>query len=158
MKWYRKAVEQGQPDAQFGLAVAYALGQGVPPDPQEALRLYIAASDQGHAGAQYNLATLYEDGKGTPADLPLALRYYQLAADQGVPQAQFRLGRLLADNKESRSDRVAAYKWLMLAENAIKESEPVLSDLRKSMTQEEINEAEREVDNWRVAPPENRHR
>lgn len=158
VKWYRKAAEQGQPDAEFGLAVRYALGQGVPLDLQEALRLFIAAANQGHVGAQYDLATMYEEGKGTPADQSLAAHYYQLAADQGMPQAQFGLGRLLASNKQSRSDQVSAYKWLMLAVNSIKEISPILSALRKSMSQEEINEAEREVDNWRIAHPENQHR
>ena len=157
VKWYRKAAEQGQPDAQFGLALRYALGQGVALDLQEALVLFIAAADQGQAGAQYDLATMYEEGKGTPANRSLAEHYYQLAADQGMPQAQFRLGRLLAGTKESRSDRVSAYKWLMLAGNSIKESSPILSGLRKSMNPEEINEAERGVDNWRIAHPEHHH-
>jgi uncharacterized protein len=158
VKWYRKAAEQGQPDAQFGLGLRYSLGQGVPLDLDEALRLFTAAADQGQAGAQYNLAAMYEEGKGTSRDRSLAARYYQLAADQGVPQAQFHLGRLLADNKESRGDQVSAYKWLMLAQDSIKDSLPVLSDLRKSMSQEEISEAEREVDQWRVAHPGNQNR
>jgi hypothetical protein len=156
--WYRKAADQGQPDAQFGLALRYALGQGVPLDLEEALRLFVAAANQGQAGAQFNLATMYEEGKGTPADQALAVHYYQLSADRGMSQGQFRLGRLLAGKKESRADRVSAYKWLMLAENSIKESSPILVDLRKSMSQEEINEAERDVDRWRVAHVENHPR
>jgi uncharacterized protein len=152
--WYRKAAEQGHPDAQFGLALRYALGQGVPLDLDEALRLFMAAADQGQSGAQYNLANMYEEGKGAPADRALAAHYYELSADQGMSQAQFRLGRLLAGNKDSRTNQVSAYKWLMLAQNAIKESSPILSDLRKSMSQDEINEAEREVDNWRIAHPD----
>ena len=156
--WYSKAADQGQPDAQFGLALRYALGQGVPVDLEEAFRLFVAAANQGQAGAQFNLAAMYEEGKGTPADQALALHYYQLSADRGMPQAQFRLGRLLAGKRESRTDQVSAYKWLMLAENSIKESSVILSDLRKFMNQEEINEAEREVDNWRIAHPENQHR
>jgi uncharacterized protein len=158
LKWYRKAAEQGQPDAQFGLAVQYSLGQGVPADPGEALRLYTAAADQGHAGAQYNLALMYEEAKVTPRDRSLAMHYYKLAADQGVPQAQFRLGRLLTNNTDSRSDLISAYKWLMLAQDLVRESSPVLSDLRRSMSQQEINEAERQVDNWRIAHPQNHRR
>jgi uncharacterized protein len=155
--WYRKAAEQGLPDAQFALALRYELGQGVPLDLEGALRLFISAADRGHAGAQFHLATMYEEGRGTPADGALAVHYYQLSADQSMPQAQFRLGRLLAGNKESRSDQVSAYKWLLLVENSIKESSPLLSDLRKAMNQEEINEAEREVENWRKVHPENPH-
>jgi len=156
--WYRKAADQGQPDAQFGLALCYALGQGVPRDPNQAFLLFVAAAEHGQPGAQYNLAIIYEEGKGVPADPVLAAHYFQLSADRGMPQAQFHLGRLLAGKKESRSDQVSAYKWLMLAENSIQESSPILSDLRKSMTKEEINEAERQVDSWRIAHPESSHR
>lgn len=156
--WYRKAAEQGQPDAQFGLALRYSLGQGVPVDPEEALRWFTAAADQGQLDAQYNLATMYEEGKGAPADQARAAHYYQLAAVRGMPQAQFRLGRLLAGNKESRADQVSAYKWLLLAGNSFKESAPALADLRKSLTQDEIKQAEQEVDTWRTPHPENPHR
>lgn len=155
VKWYSKAAEQGQPDAQFGLAQLYARGEGVSPDLQEALRLFRAAADQGHAEAQYDLATMYEEGKGIRADRSLATHYYEFAAEQGLAQAQFRLGRLLATNKESRNDQISAYKWLMLAQASVRESSPALSDLRKSMNHAEISEAEREVDNWRIAHPEN---
>lgn len=151
VKWYRKAAEQGQPDGEFGLGLRYALGQGVPLDLEEARRLFTAAADQGQVDAQYDLAIVYEEGKGTPADQSLAEHFYQLAANQGMPKAQFRLGRLLASKQQSRSDRVSAYKWLMLAQDSIKESSAVLSDLRKSMNEQEITEAEREVDTWRLA-------
>ena len=156
VKWYRKAAEQGQPDGQFGLGLRYALGQGVPLDLEEARRMFTAAADQGQMDAQYDLAIVYEEGKGTPADRSLAEHFYQLAADQGMPKAQFRLGRLLANKKQSRSDRVAAYKWLMLAQDSIKESSAALSDLRKSINDQEVKEAEREVDTWRIAHRENR--
>ena len=156
--WYRKAADQGQPDAQFGLALRYSLGQGVPVDPAEALRWLVAAADQGQLDAQYNLATMYEEGKGAPADQARAAHYYQLAADRGMPQAQFRLGRLLAGNKESRADQISAYKWLMLAGSSFKESSPVVADLQKSLTPEEIKQAEQAVDNWRTAHPQSPNR
>jgi TPR repeat protein len=151
VNWYRKAAEQGDRDGELGLAIRYALGQAVPVDPEEARRLFLAAADLGQPDAQYNLAIMGEEGKGGPADRDLATHYYQLAAEQGMSKAQFRLGRLLANNRESRSNRVSAYKWLMLAQDSIKESAVALSDLRKSMNEQEIAEAEREVDAWRIA-------
>ena len=151
VKWYRKAADQGLAEGQFGLGVRYALGQGVPTDLEESRRLFTAAAEQGHRGAQFDLGNLYEDGQGTPADRALAVHYYQLAAEQGMVKAQYRLGALLAKSDGSQSNRVSAYKWLMLAQDAIKENVPALSDLRKSMSQQEIVEAEREVDLWRIA-------
>ena len=151
VKWYRKAAEQGQPDGQFGLGVRYALGQGVPADLVEARRLFTAAADQGHQGAQFDLGNLYEDGSGTPADRSLAAHYYQLAAEQGMVKAQYRLGLLLAKGDGSQRDRISAYKWLELAQGQIKEGAAALSDLRKAMNEQEISEAEREVDSWRTS-------
>lgn len=150
-KWYRKAAEQGQPDGQFELAVLYLQAEGVSADPEEARRLFTAAADQGQAEAQYTLAVMYDEGKGGVVDPQLALHYYQLAADQGVSQAQFRYGLSLASHKESRTDRLTAYKWLMLAQSTIPGSAPALNDLRRSMDEQEVREAERSVDEWRVS-------
>jgi uncharacterized protein len=151
VKWYRVAADHGQADGKFGLGERYALGQGVALDLTEARRLFTAAADQGQVNAQYNLAVMYEEANGTPADPALARHYFQLAAEQGMPQAQFRLGRLLASEHPSAHDRVAACQWLMLAQEFVKESSPVLSEVRKSMSAQEIAEAEHAVDNWRMA-------
>jgi TPR repeat protein len=156
VKWYRKAVDMRQKDGEYGLGIRYAFGQGVPQDLQEARRLFTAAADQGLAPAQYNLGTMCEEGNGAPIDRACATRYYQLAADQGMAKAQFRLGRMLANSKDTEGDRVSAYKWLMLAQASVKESSPVLNDLRKSMSEQEISSADRQVDQWRMAHPENR--
>ena len=52
MKWYRKAAEQGNRDAQFYLGIMYYLGHGVPPDYNEAVKWYRKAAEQGCGGAQ----------------------------------------------------------------------------------------------------------
>jgi TPR repeat protein len=150
-KWYQKAALQGERDGQFGLGVSYALGRGVPVDYEEARRWFTSAADQGQVQAQYDLAIIYEEGKGIPTDRDLAAHYYQMAAEQGMVKAQYRFGLLLARNRDSRNDRVAAYKWLMLAQDSIKESSATLSDVRKSMSEPEIAEADHEVDTWRLA-------
>ncbi|MGA9527640.1 MAG: AMIN domain-containing protein [Terriglobales bacterium] len=148
--WYRKAAEQGDPDGELGLGVSYALGHGVAVDFDEARRLLTAAADKGQIEAQYDLAIMYEEGKGMPPDSDIAERYYQSAADHGMVKAQYRYGLLLSKRNGSSTNRIAAYKWLMLAQDSIKESSPLLSELRKSMSPQETAEAEREVDNWRL--------
>lgn len=155
VKWYRMAADKGQREGEYGLGIRYAYGQGVPADLREARRLFTAAADQGLAQAQTNLAIMCEEGRGAPVDRECAAHYFQLAADQGNTKAQFRLGRLLAGNKTAGTDRISAYKWLMLAQASIKDSAPVLNDLRKSMSEQEISQADREVDDWRIAHPEN---
>jgi len=149
--WYRKAADQNDPDGELGLGVSYALGRGVPVDFEEARRLLSAAANRGQVEAQYDLAIMCEEGQGAPADRDMAARYYEMAADRGMVKAQYRYGVMLAKSTESGNNRIAAYKWLMLAQDSIKESSPMLSKVRKSMSSEEIDKAERDVDTWRLA-------
>lgn len=149
-KYYKMAADQGQRDGEFGLAVRYVTGQGVPKDDGEALRWFKAAADQGHADAQYDLATMYEVGQGTETDLPLAVYYHKLAAQQGVVKAQYRLGILLTKGQGIETDRVSAYKWFMLSQDSIKQSAAELNELRHALSPAEIVEAEHQVDAWRT--------
>jgi TPR repeat protein len=148
--WFRQAAEGGDAVAQYNMALMYKRGNGVQQDDKEYIHWLTVAADQGQMKAQYDLGTMYEEGNGVPADRSLAAHYFQLAADQGMPKAQFRLGRILATSKDS-SDQIAAYKFLMLAQEAVKESSPLLNDLRKAMNPQDVAEAERGVDSWRIA-------
>ena len=49
IKWYRKAAEQGDPDAQFHLGLCYDEGCGVPENKAEAIKWFQKAAEQGHA-------------------------------------------------------------------------------------------------------------
>ena len=46
VKWYRKAAEQGDAEAQFNLGLMYADGEGVPKDYAEAVKWYRKAAEQ----------------------------------------------------------------------------------------------------------------
>ena len=61
-RWYRKAAEQGQADAQFNLGVMYLKGEGVPQDPGEAGRWARMAAQQGHEKASELLAFVCKTG------------------------------------------------------------------------------------------------
>jgi TPR repeat protein len=156
-KYYKMAADQGQRDGEFGLAVRYVTGQGVPQDDGEAWRWFKAAADQGHPDAQYDLGTMYEIGQGTGADVPLAAYYYKLAAQQGVVKAQYRLGILLSKGQGIEADRVSAYKWFMLSQDSVKSSATELNELRHSMSPSEITEAEHQVDAWRTEHKQSRN-
>ena len=45
-KWYRKAADQGDADAQCNLGYCYKTGDGVTKDPVRAVELYRKAADQ----------------------------------------------------------------------------------------------------------------
>ena len=52
VRWYRKAADQGDADAQFCLGVMYYNGNGVKQDYAEAVRWYFKAAEQGHEEAK----------------------------------------------------------------------------------------------------------
>ena len=72
----RKAAEQGLPQAQTDLGLAYDLGVGVPMDKAEAETWWRRAAEQGDTGAARNLAQLRAQ-RWTPPP----------CADAGIPKA-----------------------------------------------------------------------
>lgn len=99
-KWYRKAAEQGLPEAQTALGsmydVAWVMGNGkwpVPQDDAEAVRWYRKAAEQGFADAQKALGEMYRLAQGVPKiDFIEAVKWYRKAAEQGSRFSQIILG------------------------------------------------------------------
>lgn len=93
-----KYAEQGRPDAQYSLGVAYAGGRGVPRDDAQAARWYRMAAEQGNASSQERLGLMYLDGKGVTRDEAEGEKWLRRAAEQGSQRAKTRLNELLARN------------------------------------------------------------
>jgi uncharacterized protein len=114
-KWYRKAAEQGNPDAQYDLYLTYITDQGISKkDLPEALKWLRKAADQGHPVAQYSLGFKYyleSIGIGALKNGTEAAEWLRKAAEQGHPGAQNYLGELYAMGKGVLKDWVEAVKW-----------------------------------------------
>lgn len=95
VKWFTKAAEQGDADAQYILGICYDNGDGVTEDNSEAVKWYTKAAEQGHAGAQCTLGICYENGYGVSEDKAEAVKWYTKAAEQGLAMAQNQLAWLL---------------------------------------------------------------
>ena len=93
-RWYQKAAEQGDSDAQKNLGDLYRRGEGVRQDAQEAVSWYQKAATQGHSRAQLNLGVMYRNGWGVERDYHKAAVWFRKAADQGEEAAQHNLGTL----------------------------------------------------------------
>ena len=78
--WTRKAADQGNPDAQANLGMAYFKGDGVERDFAEAAKWLREAADQGSPVAQRELGLLYEKGQGVPQDYVQAASWYSKAS------------------------------------------------------------------------------
>ena len=83
VKWYRKAAEQGEANAQSNLGVMYYNGHGVRQDYAEAVKWNSKAAKKRNAIAQYNLGIAYESGRGVRQDSALAQEWYGKACDSG---------------------------------------------------------------------------
>ena len=87
-KWYTKAAEQGNVDAQYNLGNLYRFGDGVAQNDATALKWYTKAAEQGAAGAQLNLGLMYAKGEGVPENNMPAYMWINLAAAQGHEYAK----------------------------------------------------------------------
>jgi len=58
LKWFYKAAEQGNADAQYYIGAMYAVGVDVPKDRAEASKWFRKAAEQGHENAKWFLEKL----------------------------------------------------------------------------------------------------
>ena len=110
-KWYRKAAEQGNADAQCNLGVLYEDGKGVTQNYSEAAKWYRMAANQGLADAQYFLSYLYEEGLGVTQSYSEAAKWSRKAADQGDADAQNDLGFMYEYGQGVTQSYSEAAKW-----------------------------------------------
>ena len=112
VKWYIKAAEMGNADAQVNLGCFYHFGTAVPQDLSvedrhaKALEWFTKAAQQGHAGAQYLAANALYNNRGAPPNMTAkdrqaqALYWYKKSAAQGDEGAKEELAQI--ENKEKK--------------------------------------------------------
>ena len=95
-KNYLKAVEDGDPEAQCDLAIAYRYGQGCAKNEVEAVKWFRKAAEQGNARAQVEIGRryLYGLGVGVLTDEAEAVKWFRKAAEQGHKDAETALQEL----------------------------------------------------------------
>ena len=71
--------EKGDLVAQLALGDLYVLGQGMDPDPAEALKWYSRAAEQKNAIAYYKIGPMFCEGTGVEPDLATCYMYFLLA-------------------------------------------------------------------------------
>ena len=94
-----EAAERGEADAQYQLARAYLLGEGVPKDVNKAFALMKAAAAQGHADAIGGIGYFHSVGVAVEKDETEAARWFRKGAAKGSAKAQLNLGNYLLDRR-----------------------------------------------------------
>ncbi len=72
---------KGNPEAQYLLGRAYSHGEGVDPDPAQAVKWLERAADQMHYAAANTLGKIYASGMGVEINAELAAKWFERAAD-----------------------------------------------------------------------------
>jgi uncharacterized protein len=78
-----KKAKQGDPKAQYSLAIMYQFGKGVPEDDRKAFKWTQLAAMQGYPKAQNNLGYMYDVGEGVAQNNMRAYVWKYFAAAQG---------------------------------------------------------------------------
>lgn len=113
--WFRKAAEQGFPEAQYLLGGMYDNGTGVIERDALAVEWYRKAAEQGHAVAQSYLGSSYFNGEGVSKDYAMAKTWYSKSAYQGYVSGQYNLGAMYTGGYGVPTDYVRGYVWSKLA-------------------------------------------
>jgi TPR repeat protein len=151
VKVLQPLVDQGNADAQDILAIMYYVGQGVPQNRAEAIRLYRLAAEQGNAHAQDALGFAYQNGVGVQRDVSEAAKWFRNAADQDNLDAQFNLGEMYELGNGVPQDYVLAYMWFTLVASHGTRAYATrgIDRLAQQMSPEEIAEAQKRAREWK---------
>jgi TPR repeat protein len=168
LKWYGKSANQGNATAQFNLGAMYSRGLGVSQDYAEAHKWFNLAAAQGDDDAKKSrdyIATLMtpdqiaeaqlrarkwklENGVDLPQDYDEAV--LRKRAEQGDAAAQYSLGLKSESGQGVLQDYAEAHKWFNLAAAlGNKVAEKNRDRIAKSMTRDQIAEAQRRAREWK---------
>ncbi len=116
----------------------------------------LARAEKGDADAQNLLGRYHASGQGVPKDYSQAVAWWRKAADQGKAAAQYNLGAMYFTGQGVVQDYVEAHKWRNLAAAlASSENQQEYADTRdavaKSMTPEQLAEAQKRASEWMAA-------
>src|SRR6185295_7385653 len=109
-KWFRKAAESGNPDAQYNLGVLSEEGLGVKQDYTEALGWYQRAAEQGIPEAYIQLSRLFDSGRAIPREKRY-ISAFSLNNAQYEPIAEHCGDKAAAGEQGKKIDYIGEAKW-----------------------------------------------
>ena len=115
------AAEDGFPDPQYQLGMAYYNGEGVLKKIDEAIHLFTLSANQGYPQAELILGLIYYQGIYRPKDVKLACLWWSKAGMHGQGWAEIKLASMYYNGDEITKDTTQAFKW---CDRASKEGYP----------------------------------
>ena len=116
IRYFTKAVEQGDVIGQTYLGYMYFQGLGITQNYGKAAELFEKAAEQNDAIGQNYLASMYEQGIGGVAkNYEQAAIWYLKAAEQGLPSAQLNMGYMYERGLGVGKNYKEAMAWYLKA-------------------------------------------
>jgi TPR repeat protein len=151
---YRQAQEQfkpearkGDPEASYWLGVMFENGAGTKKDIDTALTWYRKSAEAGQVKAMLKLGELYMQGTDVLHDFDEARKWLEPAAREGDVDAMRDMGTLYAHGWGVKQNAIRAYIWFdYAASRGDPRSETLRDDLVKTMSEQDIAEAQRLAD------------
>jgi TPR repeat protein len=119
VKWWTKAAQQGNRNAQYDLGMAYHDGRGgLKQSDRKAVEWFRKGAQQGEVRSQYNLGIALYNGLGVTKDKAQAMQWFEKAAQQGNADAQYILAAGYKDGIGGLpEDNALSYVWVSRAKN-----------------------------------------
>ncbi len=145
----------GHADAQHLLGLMYYMGRGVARDYATALTWHRKAAEQGKADAQYVVGAMFYTGNAVAADARAAVTWFRRAASKGHGAAQHALALMYRYHAGGLpQDKVLAYMlWNLAAAGGHANALEQRAEIAKSMTQQQIDEAQAMTRRWQQGMP-----
>ena len=116
MEWLKKAADQGDEQALYGIGLIYDEGDGGKRDVAQAIVWYRKAAEKHDPLALYRLGLYYETGNGVARDFEVARNYFSASAFQAnYGPALFRLGLMYEKGEGVPADREQAVEYFRRA-------------------------------------------
>lgn len=112
----QERARSGDTGAQYQLAVAYQLGDGLKKDMAKAVSWYKRAAENGHDQARTELGILYYEGRLIDQNVKRAYELLSVSARNGIVQAQYYLGNMYESGQGASADMKKAMHWYQRSE------------------------------------------
>ncbi|EGV51177.1 Sel1 domain protein repeat-containing protein [endosymbiont of Riftia pachyptila (vent Ph05)] len=107
--------EEGNPEAQYRMAIMAQNGLGMVVNELMAYKNMKAAADAGHGMSQHGLGFMYLEGECVEKNEEKAVFWFRKAAEQGLAGSQATLGMLYKEGRGVEKNPEEARRWYKLA-------------------------------------------
>jgi TPR repeat protein len=143
IKWYRRAAEKGNAEAQVKLADRLSTAETMPRNYDEARSWCELAAAKDYAPGAYCLGRFYRIGLGVSRDPQAAEKWFQKGAWLGDGHSMLQLGEMYQNGEGVKANRITAYTWMLLALSCRDaEAGPEARSLQREMSKKEIERAQ----------------